>query len=255
MPKVDETLAQLAGANIFSKLDAHSGFWQIPLAEESHLLTTFVTPCGRYCFNKLPFGISSAPELFQNCVSNVLAGLEGVVCQIDDVLVFGKDQSEHDDRVVDALERFKKAGVTFNSEKCEFNKHLKFLGQLIDADGIRADSEKASAILKMEPPTNISELRRFMGMANQLSTFSSSSRTRPTTEGTAEHQESMVVGPRPRTRILRSQGRCLIVWAKSSPPTGPGYVEASCVCCSCPYGYGETLCTNREEGARSDIVL
>ena len=109
MPKVDETLAQLAGAKIFSKLDANSGFWQIPLAEESRLLTTFVTPCGRYCFNKLPFGISSAPELFQKRMSKVLAGLEGVVCQIDDVLVFGKDQSEHDDRVVAALERIEKA--------------------------------------------------------------------------------------------------------------------------------------------------
>ena len=65
MAKVDETLAQLAGAALFSKLDANSGFWQIPLAEESHSLTTFVTPFGRYHFNKLPFGISSAPELFQ----------------------------------------------------------------------------------------------------------------------------------------------------------------------------------------------
>ena len=133
----------------------------------------FVTSCGRYCFNKLPFGISSTPELFQKRMSKVLAGLEGVVCQIDDVLVFGKDQSEHDDRVVAALARIEKAGVTLNSEKCEFNKdRVKFLGHLIDADGIRADPEKTSAILKMEPPTNISELRRFMGMANLLGKFS-----------------------------------------------------------------------------------
>ena len=65
IPKVDNTLAQLAGAAIFSKLDANSGFWQIPLAEESRKLMTFITPFERYCFNKLPFGISSAPELFQ----------------------------------------------------------------------------------------------------------------------------------------------------------------------------------------------
>ena len=55
-------LAQLAGAKVFSKLDANSGFWQIPLSQSSRLLTTFITPMGRYCFNKLPFGISSAPE-------------------------------------------------------------------------------------------------------------------------------------------------------------------------------------------------
>lgn len=65
LPKVDETLAQLAGAKVFSKLDANSGFWQIPLSPSSRLLTTFITPTGRYCFNKLPFGISSAPEHFQ----------------------------------------------------------------------------------------------------------------------------------------------------------------------------------------------
>ena len=59
MPKVDETLAQLAGAALFSKLDANSDFWQILLAEESHSLTTFVTPFGKHHFNKLPFGISS----------------------------------------------------------------------------------------------------------------------------------------------------------------------------------------------------
>lgn len=65
MPKVDDTLALLAGATIFSKLDANSGFWQIPLAPESRPLTTFITPFGRYQFNKLPFEISCAPELFQ----------------------------------------------------------------------------------------------------------------------------------------------------------------------------------------------
>ena len=65
MPSVDHTLAQLSNAKIFSKLDANSGFWQIELSKQSALLTTFITPFGRYCFNRLPFGISSAPELFQ----------------------------------------------------------------------------------------------------------------------------------------------------------------------------------------------
>ena len=66
LPKVDKTLAQLSGAKVFSKLDTNSGFWQIPLAKSSRELTMFFTPFGRYCFNKLPFGISCAPEHFQN---------------------------------------------------------------------------------------------------------------------------------------------------------------------------------------------
>ena len=78
LPKVDETLAQLAGARVFSKLDANSGFWQILLSEFSQLPTTFINPVGRYCFNKLPFGISSAPEHFQRRMSELLTGLQAV---------------------------------------------------------------------------------------------------------------------------------------------------------------------------------
>jgi len=99
MPKVDTTLAQLSGAKLFSKLDANSGFWQIPLAEESKLLTTFITPFGRFCFNKLPFGISSAPEIFQRQMNEVLSGLPGVLCHIDDILVYGQDAAEHESRL------------------------------------------------------------------------------------------------------------------------------------------------------------
>ena len=174
IPKVDETLAQLAGATLFSKLDANSGFWQIPLEEESRLLTTFITPFGRYCFNKLPFGISSAPELFQRRMNTILDGLEGVRCQMDDILIFGRNQTEHDSRLIAVLKRIQAAKVTLNPEKCEFRRsQVKFLGHLIDSDGIRADPEKTSAVLKMETPCNISDLRRFMGMANQLGKFSS----------------------------------------------------------------------------------
>ena len=79
MPKVDTTLTQLSGATVFSKLDANIGFWQIPLAKESKLLTTFITPYGRFCFNKLLFGISSAPEVFQRHMNNVLSGPRGTL--------------------------------------------------------------------------------------------------------------------------------------------------------------------------------
>jgi len=80
------------GSSSVLKLDANSGFWQILLDEESYLLTMFITLYGRYAFNKLLFGISSAPEVLQRRMSRILEGLEGVVCQIDDILVFGKDQ-------------------------------------------------------------------------------------------------------------------------------------------------------------------
>ena len=173
LPRVDEILAQLSGSRVFSKLDANSGFWQIPLAPSSRLLTTFVTPFGRYHFNKLPFGISSAPELFQKRMSNILSGLKGTLCLIDDVLIFGKTQEEHDQRLAEALTRIQSAGVTLNKDKCVFNTStLKFLGHVLDKDGISADPGKTSAISQMDRPNNVSELRRFMGMLNQLGKFS-----------------------------------------------------------------------------------
>ena len=117
LPGVDETLEQLTGATVISKLDANSGFWQIPLAKNCHELTSFITPFGRYCFNKLPFGISSAPEHFQKKMRTILDGLVGVLCLMDDILIFGKDQKEHDTRLTAALERIQAAGVTLNKDK------------------------------------------------------------------------------------------------------------------------------------------
>ena len=120
LPAVDQTLAQLAGARLFTKLDANSGFWQIPLAPASSLLTTFITPFGRYRFNRLPFGISSAPEHFQRRMSEALAGLAGTVCMMDDILIHGATREEHDQRLHEVLHRLSGLGMTLNADKCTF---------------------------------------------------------------------------------------------------------------------------------------
>ena len=173
IPKVDETLALLSGAVHFSKLDANSGFWQIPLSESSKPLTTFITPFGRYKFNKLPFGVSCAPELFQLRMNRILEGLEGVVVLMDDVLVFGSTKEQHDTRLMTVLKRLEEVGATLNRGKCEiFRPTVKFLGHILDKQGIRADPEKTSAITKMEAPKSVSDVRRFMGLVNQLGKFS-----------------------------------------------------------------------------------
>ena len=169
---MDETLARLSGAKVFFKLDANSEFWHIPLSPSSRLLTRFITPVGRYCFSKLPFGISSAPEHFQQRMSEILVDLPGVVCQMDDILVFGKTQHKHNQNLEAVLRHLEEANVTLSPQKCEFSKtELTFLGQVIDVTGIRADPEKTKAIMDMSPPNSLSELRRFLGMANQLGKF------------------------------------------------------------------------------------
>ena len=171
LPAVNEALAKLVIAKVFSKLDAKSGFWQIPLSSQSKDLTTFIHPRGRFCFNRLPFGISSATEFFQREMSSILQDLDGVICHTDNVLIFGSDEQEHDRRVCAVLDRLRDAGVTLN-EKCEFSvSSITYLGYVISAKGIAADPDKIAAMRNFPPPTDVIGVRRFLGMANQLSKF------------------------------------------------------------------------------------
>jgi len=171
MASVDENLAKIRGSKIFTKLDANCGFWQLPLDAESRLLTTFITPYGRFCFNRLPFGISSAPEIYQRTMSAILLGIEGVICHMDDVLIHGQTAAEHNERVRRVLTRLRDAGVTLNS-KCAFSKRtITFLGHTVTPEGIRGDPEKVSAIRDFPAPNNVTELQRFNGMVNQFMKF------------------------------------------------------------------------------------
>ncbi|XP_064463117.1 uncharacterized protein K02A2.6-like [Ornithodoros turicata] len=135
IPSVKHTLGRLSGATVFSKLDANAGFWQVPLSHNSRLLTTFITPFGRFCFNRLPFGISSAPEHFQRRMSEILEGLPGVICHMDDVLVFGSTQQAHDASLHEVLNRLTQTGMTLNPKKCIFGVDtIDFLGNTISRD-------------------------------------------------------------------------------------------------------------------------
>ena len=172
LPAVEQTLAQVAGARVFSKLDADSGFWQIPLSAESAPLTTFITPFGCYWFNRLPFGITSAPELLQRRMSNILQGLSGVVCLMDDILVNGHTQKEHDERLDAVFTTLRESGITLNAKKCMFSQtEVKFLGQVLTPSSISSDPDKIATVVQMKEPNNITEVRRFLGMTNQLSKF------------------------------------------------------------------------------------
>jgi predicted aspartyl protease len=172
LPTVDYTLAQLKGAKIFTKLDANAGFHQVKLAERSQLLTSFLTPFGRFCFTRLPFGISSGPEYFTDRMTKILLGTKAH-CQMDDVLVASSDVQEHEAMLFPVLDKLQDAGVTLNPDKCAFMKEeVTFVGHTLSEKGIRAEQRKVSAIVDMEIPTNIHELRRFLGMANQMAKFS-----------------------------------------------------------------------------------
>ena len=169
LPSVNQTMAQLAGAKVFLKLDANFGFWQISLSPESIPLTTFITPFGRYSFKRLPFGITSAPEHFQRRMYEILGDLEGVVCLIDDILIHGKSQEEHDERLSQVLCRLQKERLKV---KCKFSqRQVPFLGQVVDEAGIKPYPSKVAAIRNVPVPTNVGDIRRFLGTENQMSKF------------------------------------------------------------------------------------
>ena len=167
LPCVEEVLHKLHESKVFSKLDARSGFFQVPLDEESARLTTFITPMGRFFYKRLPQGISSAPEIFQKQMESILAGHKNVEVFMDDILVHSDTHDSHDIHLTAAMKTLEKAGVKLNQEKCELRKdEVKFLGHIISKDGIRPDPEKISAILGMSSPSSVQELRRFLGMVN-----------------------------------------------------------------------------------------
>lgn len=162
LPTPEEITAELCGATVFSSLDAALGFFQIPLHSESSRLTTFITPFGRYCFRCLPFGITSAPEIFQRKMSETLQGL----------VVYGKDMEEHDLHLQKVLERVESAGLKLNKEKCKLRQEqLNFLGQVVDATGVRSDPAKVRAIWELAAPENVHELKRILGMVNYLGKY------------------------------------------------------------------------------------
>ena len=172
VPTVEETLGSLTEGSVFSKLDANSGFHQIVLNPESAKLTTFVTPFGRYMFKRLPFGILSAPEYFQKRMDKELSGIEGVKCRMDDILVIGRDQAQHDQRLKQVLDGLAQRKLMFNLEKCSFSQsRMQYLGQIIDSEGIRKHPSKVKAINDMAEPQDIASLRHFLGLVNHLMKF------------------------------------------------------------------------------------
>jgi len=172
IPTRSEVTHDIAGAEYFSKLDASSGFWQIPLDEDSAKLCTFNTPYGRYCFLRLPFGISSAPEVFHRTVEQLFEGIDGVKSVHDDIIVWGRNLSDHDEHLRAALTKAREVGLKLNLKKCRFRaKEITFLGDKITSNGVLPDPKKVEAINNMPQPTCKIELQRYLGMVNYLGKF------------------------------------------------------------------------------------
>lgn len=171
LPTIDQIISKITGACIFSTLDANFGFWQVPLDEESSKLCAFSTPYGRYCFLRLPYGIRSAPEVFHKRFKNIF-DIEGVDLYVDDIIVWGRTQEEHDKRLNKIFEIARENNITFNKEKCRFGSNeIKFLEHKITSNGFFPDENKILAIKNFPIPQNKNDVQRFLGMITYVDRF------------------------------------------------------------------------------------
>ena len=169
MPKLEEISCTLSGNKIFLTLDLRSGFQQIPIAEQSQKLLSFSTPFGRYCHQRLPFGITSTPEIFQKAMNDILHDIPGVACYIDDCIIFGQTLQEHNKALENVLTRFREVGVCLNVSKCKFaQEKVEFVGHVWSGDGVSPNPEKIKAISEMKLPATESGLRSFLGLASYI---------------------------------------------------------------------------------------
>ncbi|UYV83644.1 K02A2.6-like [Cordylochernes scorpioides] len=172
LPTAETIFSELKGATVFSVFDASSAFWQVPLDKESTNLCTIATPFGRFRFKRLPYGLNSASEVFQRCINNILSGLQGTACYMDDILIYGSTMEEHNRNLETVLRRLEENNVKLNAKKQQIAvDKVNFLGHIISRDGIAIQASRAEAIQKLKRPENKTEVQRFLGMVTYLGKF------------------------------------------------------------------------------------
>ena len=161
MPILDDVLFELSSLKLFTKVDLKNGYWHVLLDDESSRLTTFQTCYGRYRFLRLPFGLKVSAEIFERKVRELFGDMPGVVCMRDDIIIHGKTQREHDQRLNSFIEKCKQHGVKLNRDKLELAKDsITFMGHVISKEGISTDPQKVKAISDLPNSKNAKDIRR-----------------------------------------------------------------------------------------------
>ena len=169
IPRIEELFASLAGGN---KLDLSHAYLQIPLAPESQKYVTVNTHKGLFKYKRLPFGVASAPSIFQRVMETLLQGIAGVCVYLDDILVTGHTEQEHLHNLTQVLSRLETARMRLKREKCAFMlPSVSYLGHVISADGLHTSESKVQAVVDAPAPKDLSELRSFLGMVNYYGKF------------------------------------------------------------------------------------
>jgi len=172
IPKFEEILPELHEATVFSKIHLREGYHQLELHPDSRHITTFATHTGVYRYKRLIFGISSAFEIFQKRIELTITGCRGARNISDDILVWGKNQHEHDKNLQSVLQKLSENNLKLNKEKCIFSADtIVFAGHKLTSRGISPEKSKIDTIKVIKQPTNATEIRSFHGLVNFCQRF------------------------------------------------------------------------------------
>lgn len=164
IPVPDDIFATLSNCCVFSTVDLSDAYHQILVDEESSKLMAINTHRGLYTFNRLCPGVKPAAGIFQQMMDKIFNGMENVVTYFDDIMVATSDWPTHMEVLREVFMRLRKFNVRARWEKCHlFQERLRFLGIIIDREGLRPDKSKIEAIVNMPPPSNLAEARSLMG--------------------------------------------------------------------------------------------
>src|SRR5688500_13426244 len=168
IPKIQDMLQKLEGFRWATLLDLNMGFYNILLTPNASRLCMVVLPWGKYEYLRLPMGLCNSPDIFQEKMSKLMSGLEFARAYLDNLLLITKGNfDEHLLQLEEALTQLSEAGLKINATKSLFcQTELEYLGYWIIRNGIRPVTKKVEAIQKLKVPTNVKQLRHFIGMIN-----------------------------------------------------------------------------------------
>ena len=174
LPRIDDTLDTLAGAQWFSTLDLISGYWQVEVDPRDRPKTAFCTTEGLFQFKVMPFGLCNAPATFQRLMDLVLAGLQWSHCLVylDDVIVLGKSFSDHLQNLQTVFARLRQAGLKLKPTKCSLlQQKVQYLGHIVSRSGVAVDPAKVEKVQTWPVPKTIQEVRQFLGFCSYYRQF------------------------------------------------------------------------------------
>lgn len=171
---IEEIFDALAGATIFSKMDAKSGYHQIDLAERDKEKTAFSCKLGTFEYNKMPFGLVNAPAIFQRVMDNILKPYlwKFVVVYLDDIIVYSRTPQEHEAHLKTVKDLLNRKGLVLNDKKCEYRKpEIEILGHIISEKGTRPLPHRIEAIKNFKLPDTKKKLQSYLGLVNYCRKF------------------------------------------------------------------------------------